>query len=100
MYRRRFPAELILRCMDEAGVDRSVVFGVCMSSEEAIALTKAEVAKAPDRLIGFAYALAAYDRPIASVLQRAITARGWPETVGCVRQRSSENSDARPDPPC
>jgi hypothetical protein len=76
MYRRHFPAELILKCMDEAGVDRSVVFGMCMTSEEAIALTKAEVGKCPERLIGFAYALPACDRPVIRVLERAVTVDG------------------------
>jgi len=73
IYRRHFPAELILRRMDEAGIGLSVVFGVCLPTEEAIALTRAEVAKAPDRLIGFAYALPAGDRPVLQMLEQAIT---------------------------
>lgn len=76
MYRRHFPAELILKCMDEAGIDRSIVFSICASAKEANAMTLAEVAQGSGRLIPFAYALPAYDRLVVKELEKAILEDG------------------------
>ena len=75
-YLRYFNAEEIVRCMDEAGIDKSVVFAISVTSAEANAMTLREVAKFPDRLIGFAYALPAFDRLVIDDLERAITSDG------------------------
>ncbi len=72
-YRRCFPAEQIVAAMDRAGIDLSIVFAICLPAREANALTKQEIAKYPDRLIGYAYALPAYDYPVIDELRRAIT---------------------------
>jgi predicted TIM-barrel fold metal-dependent hydrolase len=76
IYYRNFPAEQILRCMEEAGIDLSIVFGICQSALENIALTKRVVAEGQGRLIGFAHALPAYDRPVIKDLEHAITVDG------------------------
>ena len=38
-YKREFRAKQILQCMDEAGIDRSVIFSICLPSRESNALT-------------------------------------------------------------
>jgi len=57
LYRREFPAEYIVRTMDEAGIDISIVHSICLPPRESNELTLREVKKFPDRLIGFAHAL-------------------------------------------
>lgn len=55
VYRREFPPGLIVKTMDEAGVDRSVVFSICLPTPEANELTRRAAEKFPDRLIPFAH---------------------------------------------
>jgi predicted TIM-barrel fold metal-dependent hydrolase len=77
LYRRAFSADEILRTMDEAGVDRSVVFAMCLPSVESQEMTQAVCAAAPDRLIPFAHVLPE-EGPLATVeLTRAIAERGF-----------------------
>ncbi|MFQ5808438.1 MAG: amidohydrolase family protein [Armatimonadota bacterium] len=54
-FRREFPPERIVRCMDEAGIDKSIVFSICLPTPEANDLTRRAVAQFPDRLIPFAH---------------------------------------------
>jgi len=55
LYRREFSADFIVRCLDEAGIDRAVVFSICLGSRESNNLTYREAQKFSDRLIGFAH---------------------------------------------
>ena len=68
VYRREFPAEYIIRTMNEAGIDKSVVHSICLPPRESNDLTFREVRKYPDRLIGFAHAL-----PLPETLKESIT---------------------------
>jgi len=55
LYRREFSANFIVRRLDEAGIDKAVVFSICLGSRESNDLTYREVQTFPDRLIGFAH---------------------------------------------
>jgi len=55
LYRREYGADFIVRRLDEAGIDRAVVFSICLGSRESNDLTYREAQKFPDRLIGFAH---------------------------------------------
>ncbi|MGQ9732816.1 MAG: amidohydrolase family protein [Candidatus Zipacnadales bacterium] len=77
LYRREFSAVEILRTMDEAGVDRSVVFPICLPSVESQLLTQGVCAEDPARLIPFAHVLPE-EGALASVeLGRAIGELGF-----------------------
>jgi len=77
LYRREFSAQEILRTMEEAGVDRSVVFAMCLPSVESQAMIQAVCGVAPDRLIPFAHVLPE-EGPLARVeLTRAIRELGF-----------------------
>ena len=77
-FRREFSPELIVRRMDEAGIDRSIVFSICLPTPEANDLTCRAVAQFPDRLIPFAH-INPDDGPL------------WPEWL----QRALEQMDVR-----
>jgi predicted TIM-barrel fold metal-dependent hydrolase len=55
VYRREFPPERIIQTMDEAGIDQSVIFSICLPTPEANELTRRAAARYPDRLIPFAH---------------------------------------------
>ena len=51
-----YSADVIVEVMDEAGIDKTVLFAMSTTSDRAIEMTR-EAAKAfPDRLIPYAYA--------------------------------------------
>ncbi|KKM85808.1 hypothetical protein LCGC14_1285330 [marine sediment metagenome] len=62
----------IVRVMDEAGIDRSVVFAMCETTRAATERAVAAMAEFPDRLIGFAYAIAGFDTNVLEDLAAAI----------------------------
>lgn len=76
-YRREFTPEVILRTMDEAGVDRSVIFSICLPGRESNELTARCHAAAPDRFIPFAHVLPAEGCEAQRELRRAV------EDLGC-----------------
>ena len=77
VFRREYTGEYIIQRMKEAGVDKSVVFSICLPSKEANEMTYKEVKKFPDRLIGFAYALPSYNSIVTEELERAIKEFGF-----------------------
>ena len=54
-YKREFRPAEILECMDEAGVDKSVIFSICLPSRPSNALTMDCYRAAPDRFIPFSH---------------------------------------------
>lgn len=76
-YRREFTPEVILRTMDEAGVDRSVIFSICLPGRESNELTARCHAAAPDRFIPFAHVWAGDGQEALRELRRAV------EELGC-----------------
>lgn len=75
-FRREFPPDLILRTMDEAGIDKSVIFSICLPSRESNDLTLRCYEAAPDRFIPFAHVLPDDGREALTELQRAVSDRG------------------------
>jgi len=77
IYRREFPPELIIKRMNEAGIDRSVVFSICLPSKESNELTFKAVSRFPDKLIGFAHVLPQEGDVAVLELERAIMELGF-----------------------
>ncbi|MCD6334881.1 MAG: amidohydrolase family protein [Candidatus Latescibacteria bacterium] len=75
--RREFSGDFIVARMDEAGIDRSVVFAICLPARESNEMVHREVQKFPDRLIGFAHALPAYEHPVTEEIRRAVEEHGF-----------------------
>ena len=76
-YKREFPPDLIVRQMDEAGVDKAVVFSICLPSRESNLLTKRAVEAHPDRLIPFAHAVPEEGEAAVDALEEAVSEWGF-----------------------
>lgn len=76
-YRRQFPPELIVRQMDEAKVDKAVVFSICLPSRESNLLTRRAADAFPDRLIPFAHALPQEGQAAVEALEEAVSEWGF-----------------------
>ena len=72
IYRTESTAEEILTVLDRAGVEKAVVFAMCLPPDEANAMVLRECAKAPDRLYGYSYARPMYDRSVVSVVREGL----------------------------
>ncbi|MBI3945651.1 MAG: amidohydrolase [Armatimonadetes bacterium] len=72
-----YSPETIVEVMDAVGIQRSVVFAICCTSKDAMERASDAVAKFPDRLIPYAYALPNYERPVLDELREAIGQRGF-----------------------
>jgi predicted TIM-barrel fold metal-dependent hydrolase len=70
-----YTAEVIVDVMNKAGVDRSIVFAMSTSTARSITMAEAAVARYPDRLIPYAYALPSYERPVIKELEAALAGR-------------------------
>ncbi len=76
-FRREFSAEEILRTMDEAGVEKSVIFAMSKPARECTALVQREWQRAPERLIPFAHMIPR-EGPLGwAELERAVTQLGF-----------------------
>lgn len=77
LYRREFSADEILRAMDQAEIERSIVFAICLPSVESQAMTETVCAAAPERLTPFAHVLPE-EGPLALMeLERAVSELGF-----------------------
>lgn len=76
--RTEVPAERIVREMDRAGVDRSVIFAICLPSEASHEMTLREYRKFPKRLIPFAHGLPHEGAGGEHELWRAVVELGFP----------------------
>ena len=72
-----YTAGQIIDVMDEAGIDKSVVFAMMTTTQRSIRMAQDAVAEYPDRLIPFAYGLPSAERPILSELEHAISNMGF-----------------------
>jgi hypothetical protein len=77
IYKREFRPAQILRTMDEAGVDQSVIFSICLASRESNDLTRDCHEAAPDRFIPFAHVVPDEGRGALEELDRAVGDWGW-----------------------
>lgn len=73
--RTEFPARAIVEIMDQAGIDRSIVFAMSTTTKRSIEMAEQAVAQFPERLIPYAYALPSYERPVLKELEAALAGR-------------------------
>ena len=69
--------ENIIALMDQAGIDRSVVFKIWCSTESSIRAGQEAAEKFADRLIPYVYAVPGYERPVARDLEEALSEKGF-----------------------
>lgn len=72
-----YAPEVIVRTMDEAGIDKSVVFAMSTTTRHSIEMASSAVKQFPDRLIPYVYALPNYERPVLREIEDALSQRGF-----------------------
>ncbi len=72
-----YSPEEIVRVMDAAGIDKSVVFAMSTSTSRSIQMAKDAIDKFPERLIPYAYALPSYNSVVLDQLDMAISELGF-----------------------
>ena len=72
-----YTAEQIIDVMDQAGIDKSVVFAMMTTTRRSIQMAQDAIGQYPERLIPFAYGLPSAERPILKELEDAISNRGF-----------------------
>ena len=75
--RTEYRAEQIVQAMDDAGVERSIVFAMCTTTRASIDMAAAAVGEYPERLVAYAYALPHPERPILGDIEDAVRNRGF-----------------------
>jgi len=76
--RTEYTPQAIVDIMDEAGIDKTVVFAMCASSVQAIQMAHEAHMAFPDRLIPYAYALPHISESSLQHVERAISELGFP----------------------
>lgn len=72
-----YSADVIVEVMDEAGIDKTVLFAMSTTSDRAIEMTR-EAAKAfPDQLIPYAYAIPHVEVSALKLVEQAVTEYGF-----------------------
>jgi predicted TIM-barrel fold metal-dependent hydrolase len=72
-----YTADEIVRTMDAAGIDRSVVFAMSTTTRRSIEMALDAVRTYPQRLIPYVYALPSYERPVLQELEHALGDLGF-----------------------
>jgi hypothetical protein len=72
-----YTADQIIAVMDEAGIDKSVVFAMKTTTRHSIQMAEEAIAQYPNRLIPFAYGLPSAERSVVDELREAISERGF-----------------------
>ena len=72
-----YSAETIVEIMDEAQIDKSVVFAMSTTTRRSIEMASEAVSKFEDRLIPYVYALPSYERPVIKEIEKAISDLGF-----------------------
>ncbi len=75
--RTEYTAHQIVESMDDAGVEKSVVFAICTTTFDAVLRAQAAHELYPDRLIPYAYALPNTERSIVGCIEEAVTGLGF-----------------------
>jgi len=71
-YMREFRPGQIIQCMEEAGIDKSVIFSICLPSRPSNQLTMDCYKAAPDRFIPFAHVIPEEGQGALDELQRCL----------------------------
>jgi hypothetical protein len=72
-----YSAEAIIQTMDAAGIEKSVVFAMSTTTRRSVEIAREAVAKSPERLIPYVYALPNYERSVLPEIERAISELGF-----------------------
>jgi len=72
-----YTAQEIVEAMDGAGIDRSVVFAICVTSAQATEFALRACREFPDRLIPYAYAIPHISEPALPHVERAVSELGF-----------------------
>ena len=72
-----YTAAQIIGVMDDAGIDKSVVFAIKTGTRRSIEMAREAVQEYPDRLVAFAYALPNAEGSILPDLEDAVTNQGF-----------------------
>lgn len=75
--RTEYAPETIVEIMDEAGIDKTVVFAICVDTAEATRFALEAHKKFPDRLIPYAYALPHISKPALPLIEEAVAHHGF-----------------------
>lgn len=75
--RTEYSPESIVEIMDEAGIDKTVVFAMCISSMGAMKMALEAAQKFPDRLIPYAYALPHIAESALATVEEAVVEHGF-----------------------
>ncbi|MGC8577349.1 MAG: amidohydrolase family protein [Thermoproteota archaeon] len=75
--RTEYSPEVIVKVMDEVGIDKSVVFAMSTSTSKSIEMALEARKKFPDRLIPYVYAIPSYEKIIIKEIEAAITELGF-----------------------
>jgi len=75
--RTEYGPEVIVRVMDEVGIDKSVVFAMSTSTGRSTEMALEAYKKFPDRLIPYVYAIPSYEKIVIEEIERAITELGF-----------------------
>ncbi|MFW6124977.1 MAG: amidohydrolase family protein, partial [Pirellulales bacterium] len=71
-----YTAGQIVRTMDAAGIERSVVFAMSTSTAHSIAMADTGVGQFPGRLIPYVYVLPDFERPVLPEIEDALAHHG------------------------
>lgn len=72
-----YAPEVIVRTMDQVGIDKSVVFAMSTTTGRSIEMAASAVQRFPDRLIAYVYALPHYERPVLREIEEALSQRAF-----------------------
>ena len=75
--RTEYTPQTIVEIMDEAGIDKSVVFAMCVSSAEATRFAQQAIEAFPDRLIPYAYAIPHIAESALNQIEHAVRDLGF-----------------------
>lgn len=75
--RTEYTPEAIVETMDEAGIEKSVVFAMSTTTRHSIDMALNAAKAFPDRLIPYVYALPSYERPALSEIESALSELGF-----------------------
>ena len=65
------PADIV-KVMDEAGIDRAIVFAICETTEDSIRRVTEALKLFPERFIGFAYAIPSFQGNVLEQIKSAL----------------------------
>jgi len=72
-----YSPEVIVKVMDEVGIDKSIVFAMSTSTSRSIEMALEAHKKFPDRLIPYVYAIPSYEKIVTKEIEEAITELGF-----------------------